>query len=144
MVKARLVSLFIGIFLIGSVLFPVPALAGVGVTPSSLSFGSVTMNTTSGTMTVVVANNTPRSITIHQVSSNLPEFLITGTALPISLAPQASTSFQVAFRPDAAVTYNGQIVVKTNIIWGGTVTIPVSGAGTNPQTQSYLLSSSAS
>jgi hypothetical protein len=142
--KTRLVCLFIGLFLIGAVLFPIPALAGVGVTPSSLSFGSVTMNTTSGAVTVVLANNSPHSLTIHQVSSSLPEFTITGIALPISLAPQASTSFHVTFRPNAAVAYNGQIVVKTNIIWGGTVTISVSGTGTNPPTQSLLLSSSAS
>jgi hypothetical protein len=147
--KTRLVCLFIGLFLVGSVLFPVAAFAGVGVTPSSISFGSVALNTTSGAATVVVTNSSPQSFTIQQVSSSLPEFTITGNASPISLAAHASTSFQVTFRPNAAVTYNGRIVVRTGRKWGGTgtISVTVSGTGTNaapPPTQSFLLSSSAS
>jgi hypothetical protein len=107
------------------------------------------MNTTSGAVTVVVANNSQQNITIHQISSSLPEFIIAGAALPISLAAHASTSFKVTFRPNAAVTYNGRIVVSTIRKWGGTgtISVTVSGTGTNaapPPTQSYSLSSSAS
>jgi len=145
--QPRLVCLFIRLFLIGSVLFPVSAFAGVGVTPAALSFGSVALNTTSGAATVVVTNNSRQGITIQQVSSSLPQFIITGPALPISLGPHSGMSVQVTFRPSAALTYNSSIVITSSRKWGGTGTISVSGTGTNPApppAQSYLLSPSAS
>jgi hypothetical protein len=145
--KTRLVCLFIGIFLLGTGLFPVSALAAVGATPSTLSFGSVTMNTTSGSATFMVTNNSWQGITIHKVATSLPEFIVTSPALPISLSPHSSTSFQVVFRPVAALTYNGTIAVSATRNSGGTVTthVSVSGTGTSPTpTQSYLLSSSVS
>jgi Abnormal spindle-like microcephaly-assoc'd, ASPM-SPD-2-Hydin len=147
MVKTRLVCLFIGLFLIGSILFPIPTLAGVGVAPSTLSFGSVTVNTTSGAANVVVTNNNGQGITIEKLSSNLPQFIIVSPGLPISIAPHGSTTIQVAFRSSAAVSYSGSIVVTTNRPWVNPATIHVSGTGTNPvvpPTLSYLLSSSAS
>jgi hypothetical protein len=145
--KTRLVCLFIGIFLIGTGLFPVSTLAAVGATPSTLSFGPVTVNTTSGSATFMVTNNSWQGITIHKVATSLPEFIVTSPALPISLSPHSSTSFQVVFRPVAALTYNGTIAVSATRNSGGTVTahVSVSGTGTSPTpTQSYLLSSSVS
>jgi hypothetical protein len=147
MAKTRLVCLFIGLFLIGSILFPVPALAGVGVAPSTLSFGSVTVNTTSGAADVVVTNNSGQGITIEKLSSNLPQFIIVSPGLPISIAPHGSTTIRVVFRPSAAVNYSGSIVVSTNKPWISLANIHVSGTGTNPvvpPTQSYLLSPSTS
>jgi ASPM-SPD-2-Hydin domain-containing protein/HYDIN/CFA65/VesB family protein/centrosomal CEP192-like protein len=145
--KTRLVCLFIGLFLVGSIFFPAPARAGVGVTPSTLSFGSVTMNTTSPSATVVVTNNSGQSVSIQQVFSNIPVFIVTSPALPISLAPHRSVSLQVVFRPTAALTYNGSIVVNAGRKWGGTGIINVSGTGTSPAplpNQSFLLSPSVS
>jgi len=147
MVKTHLVCLFAGIFLIGSFFSPVPAHAGVGVTPTALSFGSVTMSTTSGAMTVVVTNNSRQSTSIQQVSSSLPEFIVISAAMPISIGPRSSASFQVVFKPDAALTFNGSIVINPGHKGGGTISISASGTGTPAtptQTQSYLLSSSAS
>jgi hypothetical protein len=153
MEKTRLVSLFVGLFLVCSAIFPAPARAGagaaVGLTPSTLSFGSVTLNTTSAATTVVVTNNSGQGITIQQLSSTLPEFSVLAPALPISLGPHGSRSLQVVFRPDAALAYNGNIVVSAIRGWGGTTTayLHVSGTGTSPApppTQSYLLSSSVS
>ena len=145
--KTRLVCLFVGIFLVGSVLFPVPAHAGVGVTPSTLSFGSVTVNTTSAAATIVVTNNGKQVISVQQVFSNLPAFTVTSPALPMSLAPHGNVSLQVMFRPTAALTYNGSIVVNAGRNWGGTGIINVSGTGTStapPPNQSFLLSPSVS
>jgi Abnormal spindle-like microcephaly-assoc'd, ASPM-SPD-2-Hydin len=149
MVKARLVCLFVGIVLIGSILSPISTLAGVGVAPSTLSFGSVTINTTSGAATFVMTNNSRQGITIQKVTTSLPEFIITSPTLPISLARHSSVSFRVVFRPPAALTYNGTIVAYATGSGGGTATsyVSVSGTGTNPApppTQSYLLSSSTS
>jgi Abnormal spindle-like microcephaly-assoc'd, ASPM-SPD-2-Hydin len=146
MVQTRLVCLFVGIFLIGAVLFPIATLAGVGATPSTLSFGSVTMNTTSGAATVVVTNYSRQVTTIQQVTSSRPEFVIIAPAMPISLSPQASTSFQVVFRPDAALTFSGSIVITPGHKGGSPISISVSGSGTSNSgpSQTFLLSTSSS
>jgi hypothetical protein len=147
MAKTRLVCLFVGLFLVGSILFPGAAHAAVGVTPSTLSFGTVAANTTSAEALVVVTNNSREGITIQQVFSSNPEFLVSSPALPISVGPHGSMYIHVAFRPAAALTYNGTIVVNAGRKWGDTGTINVSGTGTlpaPPSTPTYLLSSSVS
>ena len=147
MAKTRLVCLFVGMFIVGSIIFPAAAHAAVGVTPATLSFGAVATNTTSAATVVVVTNNSRQGITIQQLFSSSPEFLVSSPALPISLGPHASIYIRVAFRPAAALTYNGTIVVNAGRKWGDTGMINVSGTGTVPPaapTQSYLLSSSAS
>jgi len=147
MIKTHLVCLCIGLFLIGSLLFAVPARAGIGVAPTALSFGSVTVNTTSTGATVVITNTARQNITIQQISSNLPEFIVISPALPVSLGSNASASFQVVFKPDAALTFNGRIVINTNRKNVGSATLSVSGTGapsSSSPTQSYLLSPSLS
>jgi hypothetical protein len=143
MKKTRWVCVSLGLVLVGAMFSAVPVHAGVGVSPSSLSFGSITVNTVSSAATVVVSNNGRQSFSILQVSSRIPEFVVIVPAMPITLSPHASASFQVMFRPDAALTFSGNIVVSTSRKAGGTQTIPVSGTGASPSTQTYLLSASA-
>jgi hypothetical protein len=127
--------------------FPVPVHAGVGVNPSSLRFGSVTVNTTSSAATVLVTNNGGQTVSILQISSGLPEFIVISPAMPITLGPHGSASFQVMFQPDAALTFSGSIVLNTGRKGGGAQTISVSGTGTpasSTSSPSYLLSASTS
>ena len=145
--KTRLVCLCLGLLFVGVVFFPMPIQAGVGVKPTSLSFGSVTVNTPSSAATVVVTNNGQQTVSILQVSSSLPEFIVISPAMPITLGPHGSASFQVLFQPDAAMTFSGSIVLSTSRMNGGTQSISVSGTGTtasSASSQSYLLSASAS
>ncbi len=147
MIKTHLVCLCTGLFLIGSLLFAVPAHAGIGVTPNALSFGSVTVNTTSTGATVVITNSARQSITIQQISSNLPEFIVISPALPVSIGSNSSSSFQVTFRPDAAAAFNGKILISTNRKNVASMSVSVSGTGapsSSSPTQSYLLSPSVS
>ena len=149
MVKTRLVCLLVWFFLIGSILFPVPvrAGAGVGITPAAVSFGSVAVNTTSTGATVVITNSARQNITIQQVASSASDFIVIGPVLPLSLPSNASMSFQVVFRPDAATTFSGRIVINTNRKNVGSLSVSVSGTGTpssSSPTQSYLLSPSVS
>lgn len=147
MAKTLLVCSFVGIFFIGLVLFPLPAYAGVGATPATINFGSVTVSATSTAVTVVVTNSSKQSTVIQQVSSTLAEFIVVAPAMPISLGPKASTSFQVLFRPDAALAFSGSIVINPGRKGGSPVSISVSGIGgpsNSSPTQSYLLSASTS
>ena len=145
--KTRLACLFLGWLFVSSMLLVMPTQAGVGLKPTSLSFGSVTVNATSSAATVVVTNNNGQTVSILQVSSSLPEFIVISPAMPITLGPHGSVSFQVVFQPDAAKTFSGSIVFSTSRTNGGTQSISVSGTGTtasSTSSQSYLLSVSTS
>jgi len=148
--KTLRVCLSLGWLFVSLVFLPLPMQAGVGVNPASLSFGSVTVNTASSAATVVITNNGGQSVSILQVSSSLPEFIIISPAMPIMLGPHSSASFQVVFQPDAQLTYSGNIILNTGHKGGGAQTISVSGTGTtsssasSTSSQSYLLSASAS
>ena len=149
--KTRVVCLTLGLFFVSSLILSTPIQAGVGVKPASLSFGSVTVNTSSSAATVVVTNNGGQAVSILQASSSLPEFVVISPATPITLGPHGSASFQVVFQPDAAATFSGTIVFSTSRMnGGGTQSISVSGTGTSASSasstssQSYLLSANAS
>ena len=142
--KTRLACRFLGLLLAGSGFLAIPVQAGVGVNPTSLSFGSVTVNTTSQAATVVLTNG-GGSVTIQQISSSLPEFVVISPAMPINLGTHGSVSIQVVFRPDAARTFSGTIVLQTNR--KNSATISISGTGTTAAptpSPSYLLSPSKS
>jgi len=149
--KTLRVCLSLGVLLVSSVFLAMPIQAGVGVKPASLSFGSVTVNTSSSAASVVVTNNGGQTVSILQIASSLPEFVVISPAMPITLGPHGSASFQVVFQPDAANTFSGSIVFSTSRVnGGGTQSISVSGTGTtaasasSTSSQSYLLSASAS
>ncbi len=128
--KTRLAYPSLGLLFVTSVLLPMPVWAGVGVSPTSLSFGSVTVNTLSSAASVVVTNNSGQTVSILRVSSSLPEFIVLGPAMPITLGAHGSASFQVMFQPDAVLTFNGSITVSTSRKGGSSQTISVSGTGT--------------
>ena len=141
--KTRLACRFLGLLLAASGFLAIPVQAGVGVNPTSLSFGSVTVNTTSQAATVVLTNG-GGSVSIQQISSSLPEFVVISPAMPINLGTHGSVSIQVVFRPDAARTFSGTIVLQTSR--KNSATISISGTGTTaaPASSSYLLSPSMS
>jgi hypothetical protein len=129
-----------------SMTLPGPVLAGgIGVSPSTLSFGSVTVNSTSSAGTVIITNGSRQSISVLRISSNLPEFLVSGLTLPVTVGPRSSVSFNVTFIPDAALTYSGTVIVKTSANNGGR-SVSVSGTGIPAPNASptYSLTPSAS
>jgi len=105
------------------------------------------VNTNSGTATIVVTNYSRQVTSIQQVASSLPEFVVVAPAMPIYLGPRASTSIQVIFKPDSALTFNGSIVITPGHKGGSPISIGVSGIGTpsnSSQTQTFVLSASTS
>lgn len=122
-------------------LYGIPANAGITPSSSSLNFGSVSVNSLSSPSVITLTNNGSQSITILGASSNLPEFLLTGPSLPLTLASGQSASFQVVFRPDSATTFSGSLIFSLNRTSGGVKSISVTGTGT--LSSSLLLSASA-
>src|SRR6266702_59392 len=121
------------------------AYAGMGANPSSLNFGSVTINTASSPSFVTLTNNGKPSITITQASSNSPEFILAGPALPVTLASGQSASFQVVFQPDSVNNFSGTLSFALSRTSGGMLTVPLSGIGiasAPSPSPTYLLSTS--
>jgi len=146
--KTLLVCLSVGLILTGFVLFPQPVQAQVKYAPGSLSFGSLPVNTTSAAKSIVVTNGNWRSVAITRVTSSLPEFIVAAPALPLTLRPGNSVSIQVAFLPNAAQTFSGNIAITLNhqAYMSSTHSVAVTGTGVSPASpaQTYLLSASTS
>lgn len=140
--KTRLVCLFVGILAIGSVVFAPAAQAGVGVSPAALNFGSVPISST-GSATLMVTNNSWQSTTIQNVVSSLPQFAVSGPALPMILKPRTSVIFHVAFTPSAAATFTGSVTFNAGKNGSQKSSLSVSGTGIVSSTQyTYLLTPS--
>jgi len=130
----------------GSLSTNVSANAGLSSSPSSLNFGSVSVNTT-GTATVTLTNGGHQGVTILRASATLPQFAVAGPSLPLTVAAGESVTFQVTFRPDSAKTFAGSLSFNVDRTSGGMKTVTVTGTGiptTAPSSPTYLLSPSTS
>jgi hypothetical protein len=106
--------------------------AGTGVTsdpivasPASISFGQVTVGTSS-TKTVVVTNNRAWAETISGFQTTGGAFSVSGPATPLILAAGQSTTLSITFAPQSASLTGGSVFV------GGRLNVPFSGTGTAP------------
>jgi hypothetical protein len=114
----------------------VVALAGTGIsptlqitpTPSSLSFGSITMGT-STTQNVTLANTGNASVTLSQITETGAGFALSGCSLPLTLAAGQSTSFNVTFDPATTGSLSGSVTVTSNAANSPQV-ISLTGTGT--------------
>lgn len=84
----------------------------IGVTPSSMSFGNVTIGTTQTQSGSITANG--GSVTLSSTSSNNSAFTIGGLTLPVTLAVGQSVPFIVSFAPTTNGTVAGNISFFTS------------------------------
>jgi hypothetical protein len=115
------------------------ALAGTGVVagslatnPTSFSFGSLLVGT-SQSQTETLTNSGGENLTVSQVTVSGAGFSYSGLSLPLTLAPNQSTTFGVVFAPTVAGAANGTLSVTVS---GATssVDIALSGTGYTPAT----------
>jgi hypothetical protein len=110
----------------------------VTLTPNSLNFNSVLVNTTSATMSATLANNTPGSITISSITpagANAAEFpLQTGTGICAAnavLAAGASCNLTYVFKP-TSLGAQGPITVTISDSRPGNNVLTLNGTGVSP------------
>ena len=96
----------------------------VTATPSSLSFGSQTVGSTS-TLPLVLTNTRKWAVSLTGFQTSGAVFSITGPALPLSLPAGQSVAFNVSFAPQSAATDGGSIFVQ-----GPALIVPLTGTGT--------------
>jgi hypothetical protein len=110
--------------------------AGLTVTPSSVSFGSVPTGS-SNSQTIQLSNSGTAALSISQVSVTGTGYSISTLALPVSLNPGQSTTFNAKFAPTSAGSTTGSISVMSSAP-GSPATISLSGSGvTSTQTLSF-------
>ncbi|MDI1466248.1 choice-of-anchor D domain-containing protein [Catellatospora sp. KI3] len=103
-----------------------PTSATLSANPSSLTFGSQALNTTSAAQAVTVTNTGNAAAAISAVSVS-GDYLQTNTC-GSSLAAGASCTVNVSFRPTASGTRTGTLTVTSNAVNSPT-TVALTGTG---------------
>jgi parallel beta-helix repeat protein len=103
--------------------FPIVSLA-----PTSLTFGTQALGTTSPAKKVTLKNTGTISLTINSITPSA-DFTISATTCSSSLAPQASCTISVAFKPVGTGTRLGTLTLDDNAS-GSPHTVSLSGVGT--------------
>ena len=105
------------------------AYSAVGVSPSSQSFGSVSVNALSAPQWFTIMNMGSQKITIVSVVSSSSQFGATGPSLPLTVYPGQGAAFQVVFQPLTVGTFSGTITVSLDRYSSGAKSVSVSGTG---------------
>lgn len=114
---------------------PTVSLTGTGVvaatvSPTSLTFASQAMGTTSPAQTVTFTNNQSTALTITSISSNLSDFVV-NSSCPSSLAARASCNVSVSFSPKGQGSRSGTLTFTDNAS-NSPQTASLSGTGAVP------------
>ncbi|HET6930587.1 MAG TPA: choice-of-anchor D domain-containing protein [Candidatus Acidoferrum sp.] len=96
--------------------------AGISLTPSSAGFGSVVVGA-ANSQTIKIGNPGTAVLTITQANVTGSGFGTTGLALPLSINPGATSTFNAQYQPSVTGAASGSITI-------------VSNAGTSPSTVS--------
>ena len=111
---------------------PVVSLAGTGVaaapilSPTSISFGNVTVGGKAVSQTVQLKAVAPGPLSISSISVNTG-FSQTNKC-PATLNAGSSCSITVSFKPTVAGTFSGSLIIVDNGL-GSPHSVPVSGTG---------------
>jgi len=102
----------------------------ITVTPTPVNFGNVPVGQTQ-TSQVTVTNAGTAELTLTRLTVGGDDALALGTAPtpPVQLAPKATVTVEVRFRPSRARTVTGTLQVDSNASNTPRVTIPLSGTG---------------
>ena len=113
----------------------------LAISPSTTTFGNVVVGATqnqSGTLSASGAG-----VTVSSVTSNNPEFTISGLSLPLTLSAGQSASFTLTFTPQATGASSGTFTFSSNAT-NPSQTESVSGTGTAAPQHNVSLSWTAS
>jgi len=87
--------------------------AGLSVTPSSASFGSVVTGTTNS-QTIQLKNTGTSNLTVSAATVAGTGFSLAGLALPATLTPGQATTFNVQYDPPAPGAASGSVSIASN------------------------------
>ena len=102
------------------------AVGQLGASPVSVSFGTVTVGSSSNQSGLLPA--TGASVTVSSASSNNSQFTIGGLTLPVTIASGQSVPFTITFSPLVSGTVSGNLSFGSNASVS-TISQTVSGSG---------------
>ena len=108
---------------------PQPATPQLTVSPTSLAFGNVTVNTSS-TLPVTLTSTGTAPLTINSAALTGAGFTVSGATLPTTLNPNQSMTLKVQFNPTATGAVTGQLTIQSDSSTNGTEVVAVTGTGT--------------
>lgn len=108
---------------------PPPGSPQGAVTPTSLGFGSVGINTTSSSQVVKITNTGTATLNVTGVSISPTQFTVSGPG-STGIAPGGSASYNVTFSPTGVSAFSGQLSFTTNSATA-VAAVTLSGAGVN-------------
>jgi len=100
----------------------------ISVAPSSLSFGSETVGSTSAAQTLTVTNTGTVNATVSSIASDNTGFALTLPTLPQTLAPGKTLQATATFKPTATGALTGWVSITSNGQYSPN-SIAVSGTG---------------
>lgn len=103
--------------------FPIASLS-----PTTLTFGTQALGTTSAAKKITLKNTGTTFLTINSITPS-PDFTVAATTCASSLAPQVSCTISVAFKPVSTGTRLGSLTLDDNAT-GGPQLVSLSGTGT--------------
>jgi hypothetical protein len=115
----------------------------LSVSPTSLSFGSITTGTSSASQSVGVTNTGNSKVAVSQVEVSGSGYTVTGGSTPVTLSPSQTLTLATQFSPTAAGSATGAISIASNAT-GSPATVSLSGTGVTPVQHSVGLGWSAS
>jgi hypothetical protein len=108
-----------------------PAPGNLAISPSSLSFGTEPVGSSSAAQSILVSNNGAGSITISSVGVSGP-FTVTGGTAPVTLNSGQTMTLKATFSPSAAGAASGNLTINsTDGNSPATVTLSGTGAACN-------------
>jgi hypothetical protein len=113
---------------VGSTTAPSPI--QMSVSPSTISFGSVTTGSSSS-QTVTLSNSSSASVNVTQLNVSGVPFSVNGMSLPATIAAGQSATFNVAFAPQTASTFSGTVSVVSDAS-NSPASVSLSGTGAAP------------
>ena len=123
---------------------PSSSIQGAGgqlsATPTSVSFGSVTLNN-STTQNVRLSNTGAGNLTVSNASTSGPGFQVTGLTVPMTLTPGQTASFSVVFDPSSPGAASGSVqITAANISAPLMIALSGTGVSSAPSSHSVALS----
>jgi hypothetical protein len=99
----------------------------VTVQPTNGQFATTTVGLSTIALDFVVTNTGSTTLTVDSIAVSPSEFMFDTGWTPVVLTPQFQTHYSVKFVPDAAQTFNGQLVI--NISGLAPIVLPLVGTG---------------
>lgn len=103
------------------------AAGALAANPTSLSFGSVNVSSSSS-LSETITNTGTTSVSVSQVAITGSGFTVTGITTPLTLAAGKGATFTVSFAPTSSGAVTGNLTI-TSTATNPTLTIPLSGTG---------------